>query len=796
MMKALAIACFLSLFLFGALNAQIVAVQLGSNLPSGVQKNVLAYIKKGAQFPVQQFSETESPLASLAPGSFLLSFGLTLTSQQVLDYSKLQNGGTEAMMVYSDSVNGVIRLIGDGNPLSASSPSSIGAGFASYRILEILGFAFLHPFKPNVPPQLLKPSNLSPTVQFEAPRWPFRGTHYHTEHPLELTEVLQGMGLNASMDPADPSWESMLPELEMFAQWHIATRQNRIEWLILCGQSWYSFCGSELRGNRFKTIIKIFHDFGVLTGADLPIAEKQQQAWYMIQKFGNLTEELAQIEERLDWFLSLGFDFISTESGSSEFTHPDESRMLTWMAHAADYAAQKGSELFIKAHCSAGQLCKDYKDPRTGDPLNFNFLPTMANKTLGVYAHTVQMYSFDDPAPTYGNDNFTYMFDYMMYEASRRPTVYHGETAYWVNYDIDVPLHLPLYASARLRDLRKVAFQEKGDTKILGQMNFCSGFEWSYWLNEAATHRAAWNPHIEVADENEALKVVLREVLPVFGDATEQVVQVIQEVVSAEYQLLVLGQVTGKDRPVDVVKNNGIAYLEGWDTWSEIGHMAGKMETQPSRLGIMQANVKSHKPSYSDIAPLLQEMADKFTLLTEKLRKVSEIVPAYTKPLLLDMVDSMNMTSLRAIQVNALYEYTGKWSFFANKKQKELLAISTDAMKKASAVVAQREQQYGVPVERIASWRKNPTVYSYGYLWTVHSLFYMRRDHDKASYAHAGVVSPCYMNVIDPVVTAFGEGQIADITKTLNQILKKVPGVGLVNECLAPPKQEPKYADL
>ena len=39
----------------------------------------------------------------------------------------------------------------------------------------------------------------------------------------------------------------------------------------------------------------------------------------------------------------------------------------------------------------------------------------------------VQMYDFSDPAPTYGNTNFTYMLDFMMYEASKRPTIYHGE---------------------------------------------------------------------------------------------------------------------------------------------------------------------------------------------------------------------------------------------------------------------------------------------------------------------------------------------------------------------------------
>jgi hypothetical protein len=37
-----------------------------------------------------------------------------------------------------------------------------------------------------------------------------------------------------------------------------------------------------------------------------------------------------------------------------------------------------------------------------------------------------------EPAPTYGNQNFSYMLDFLKFEADRRKTIYHGETAYWV----------------------------------------------------------------------------------------------------------------------------------------------------------------------------------------------------------------------------------------------------------------------------------------------------------------------------------------------------------------------------
>lgn len=68
----------------------------------------------------------------------------------------------------------------------------------------------------------------------------------------------------------------------------------------------------------------------------------------MIQTTGVLDYELAQIRERIDWIRACDFDFISTESGSSEFTHPSDERMLAWMQYAADYwHSQTGTILYV-----------------------------------------------------------------------------------------------------------------------------------------------------------------------------------------------------------------------------------------------------------------------------------------------------------------------------------------------------------------------------------------------------------------------------------------------------------------
>jgi hypothetical protein len=64
-------------------------------------------------------------------------------------------------------------------------------------------------------------------------------------------------------------------------------------------------------------------------------------------------------------------------------------QMLTWINVTVDYIEnQYNKKMYIKAHCSTGQTCPNYKDPWTGKPLNFNFLPIYADERLGIYPHT------------------------------------------------------------------------------------------------------------------------------------------------------------------------------------------------------------------------------------------------------------------------------------------------------------------------------------------------------------------------------------------------------------------------
>lgn len=118
-----------------------------------------------------------------------------------------------------------------------------------------------------------------------------RRWHVHTQHPLELTDVLNGMDVmeekyqtlsttNASkLQPDDhqpqlhsklrvkESWESMLPDVHAFLEWLVANRQNSVEWVLLWASSWQEFAVSPLRHERLRHINGLCRDVGIACGA-------------------------------------------------------------------------------------------------------------------------------------------------------------------------------------------------------------------------------------------------------------------------------------------------------------------------------------------------------------------------------------------------------------------------------------------------------------------------------------------------------------------------------------------------
>jgi len=780
-----------------------VLLHLGPELPAAVRDRFVEHIEAASALPVVLVSADE-PLADLHPDSLVLAVGDTPSTRELVPEADVEALASEGFVLRSGIVAGASALATDGRGLDPDpfAYTELGVSYGAYAMLESLGFAFLHPLAPTRPPAL--PAELPVLDETTSPRWPIRGLQLHTMHPLELTELLQGWG-PAGPDDAE-GWAAMLPEWDAFLEWMLANRQNRVHWVLLGADSWMEFADSSERIDRLTQIVDRSHEFGVWVGIDTPIVQHQQHTWRLIQATGELEDELVQLRDSVDWLMQAGFDYLATESGTTEFTAPDDIRMLAWMDELAAHVdeAHDGRQTFIKIHASSGQTVENFVDPHTGEPLNFNFLPHYADPRLGVMPHTVQHYSLTDPAPTYGNTDFGYMRDFLHQEAGSRATVWHAETAYWVSFDVDVPLFLPVYADRRLQDLRLLARDEdagllgEGDAAgahMDGQLTFSSGWEWAYWLQEVVTARAAWDPRLDLEDDQAALRAALDPVVAPFGDVAEPVRGLLVDFIQAEQELLIEGRIAGVP-PAEIVRRNGQAYLQGFETFDDINDLAQQVPgltlepTQPGRLGLLELRSPVHPPpGYSaEVEPLLAEMEDRFGELAIDLLALQPQVPEHARPLYDDIVDAARMTALRARQVHGLYDYVdGYWD--APERWRQLrLEDAQDALDDAMEVVAARETQYRVDPERIAGWRDGPTAYEFRYLWTVRTLFYWWRDEGKALEIP---ISPCYLNIIDPVDVGMGEGTLSNAVDVLDQVFAGVPGLGSTTECLTAPASEP-----
>lgn len=784
-----------------------IVLQLDPKLPEAVSDRITALIVQTAHTTVKKVGPE---VTKFDPGAHVLAIGDVGGARLLIKDTEATAIPAEGFIVRTGDLGTGRLLVARGNdsrdPSHYARPNR-GLMYGAYAALEQAGFAFLHPLSPSLPAQFAVPAGS--INQVESPHWHVRGLHVHTQHPLELANLLNGWGETGTDDQA--GFDKMVPEWDSFLEWMIANRQNRVEWSLLESTSWQDFSTSDTRAQRLATVVSHAHNWGIDAGADAPIALQQQHAFRLVVTQGQQADEIASIKSRIDWLMKANFDYLSTENGTTEFTHADPNRMLAWMNEAtrAMNEDHEGRSATIKIHCSTGQTADGFKDPQTGAALNVNFLPHYADQRLGVMPHTVEHYGLDDQAPTYGNSNFEYMRTFLQQEAGTRETVYHPESAYWVSFDIDVPLFLPVYADRRVHDLRLLATDEqqglmgpagKKGAKMDGQVVFSSGWEWSYWLNDVVAARAAWNPHMEAGNDQDATRAILSDVFTPWGDAKKPVIDALIGWMNDERDLLINGKHDGQV-PSNIVQRNGQAYMQGWETWDDVADLVSNIpgvnapKTQPDKLGLVDMRTPGHGgPAYSaEIEPLLAAMEKQFGADAAALSKALAAVP--TKDIAAELTDAANITTLRATQIHGLYDYVdGYWdsilSSSAQQKRMVRLAAARTALDSASKIVASREQHYRVPVDRIAAWKSGPTTYNYGYLWTVHSLMYWWRDEGKAVDVPR---SPCYLNLVNPAEVAMGEGGLSDALQTVHDLFNANSGLGAITECLGAPTSEPQF---
>ncbi|KAJ1441705.1 hypothetical protein B484DRAFT_415090 [Ochromonadaceae sp. CCMP2298] len=589
------------------------------------------------------------------------------------------------------------------------------------------------------------------------------------------------------------SWESMYDTLDGLFEWLVANRQNRVETLLLGSPKWGNLTSGDLRQSRLRLINRLGHSYGLLMGADIPLANRQQHGWKMVTLGDSIEKMGMDIGDRVDWAFSAEYDFISTESGLSEFTKPSCDLMLQLFDIFTERVAEHWSrEALTKVHCSTSQYCTEvitlsdgstalkYPDPRdpTGtSPINFNFLPTYARAGLGVMPHTVQVYAFDDPsANSYGNANFTYMSQYLNWESSlgKRAVLYYGESAYWVNVDVDVPLFLPLSGQRRMADLRATERAQRGGS-MQGQMNFESGWEFGFWLSNCVTARAPWDPKIGIPGDWDAYAEALLQLLPdrVFGDQAGTLRRQIGSLAEAQAGVMVYSGVKGG---ADLTKMSGHAYMSGTDSWSDLERMLGLAMTQPDKVHIRE----NGDPLWAQAQALLGELSTVFAAQASQFEAIAVAVdadPAVSEgaaSLVWELADCVQLLANRAAHNVLLYAsqdpayaYAGDLDAGGLYAGQGALLRGRELLGQTAKIMQRRVEGFRVPPQRISGWRQGPTVYPYGYVWAAKSLYYLWRDQGIAEGTSvAARYSPCYLNRQEPLELALGWG------RALEQLLR------------------------
>ncbi|KAI3648160.1 hypothetical protein MP228_006014 [Amoeboaphelidium protococcarum] len=522
----------------------------------------------------------------------------------------------------------------------------------------------------------------------------------------------------------------------------------------------------DLRLQRLKRIMQLCEVWAINCGFDIPLSLWQQHSLLLTQDLhtGSTWYAQSNLKSNARLFLNIG-QFISTEIGSSEFTATSCSNTLQHLNVLGKIAYQEfGVQVYVKIHVSQGLSCQI-----NGSTVNFNFLPSLANQGIALMPHTVQLSALDEPVLSYGNIDSKFMLDYMFNNSlnAENSMIYYPETSYWVNFDIDVPLFLSsLYAYNRMRDMRLVHERVIATGRpLLGQIIFESGEDWAYDIANVVAARLSYDHQYLKLNERDAFMHLIEPVaIAVIGASMNAVdLQLINMVKFALYDI----NMALKEHLqfVDSSGTMSLAYLIGRDTWSELGSMfqnlMANLPRRPSFRSIRRMGRQSLRDNRyeSTIRVQLIKIARCMMHVDKVWADVGESIGQRTTVHYKLIKRCIEMTTLRTIQMYYLYEA----SYFMSQAHNQMVGhwhLKQARFYTETAIqVAQDSQRFLIgDISMKAQWNAyNPTVYKYQYLWTAFSGYHFIRDYQiVASYAQSSVVSPCFMNIIDPLDVAFG----------------------------------------
>ncbi len=385
--------------------------------------------------------------------------------------------------------------------LHIQAEDDIAAMYALYELADLHGARYHHPEESWLPGEDTA-TTLPWTEQFDgevdAPRFPLRGFHEHTQHPTPMSDFY--------LRPDDG--EEFRPFVSRYMKWLARNRQNVASWQMLKTvdlDKWEPY---------ISDIIDEAHLYGVKVGMVTSFSDEQQNNFKIVlpdrmNEEGMVMTEEEQIRDVITRFDNMGFDFYTFQIGSSEFTKPGDQLTVDRLNHAAavSKSLEDGPELFTWIH----MVCS-LEDDNGG---YFYHLAGEADESVGTWVHTVMFHDLNHPAPVYDCEHFNHQRDFLKQELPERAQVYFPESAWWLGFDNNMPLALPITGWTRSWDIK----EELKGLDMRGHITFTTGREWAYWQYDHFLTKSTWDAEFDWPAYLDWVKAMYGE----HGDAVAEV---------------------------------------------------------------------------------------------------------------------------------------------------------------------------------------------------------------------------------------------------------------------------------
>lgn len=591
--------------------------------------------------------------------------------------------------------------------LKLSATSWQGVSFGLYALLqEKLGFKFYHPRETIIPQWNSFPLQAGFSFSGKA-LFDKHGFHLHTQHPLELTEQLHSGKMENALDDV----------------------KEYVNWLVRNGQTYFEFCLLESIDkkewiNHAKEMVDYCHQRGIMASVDLSLHMIQQKTF---QLYKTPAAKKKQVEKNLQWITQAKWDFINMEFSTAEFIAGNKKKkeelrlfIIDWLLKNSNTKLM-GRQHVVKNENEDGHKRKDFEWTTEAERLD---------KERGVLSHTVMFYDMtEENAPVYENKSQRHMYDFLLQQMQQRETWYYPESAYWVTFDVSVPMLLLPYLSARLSDIDTCVVH-----KVPGHVTFSSGWEWGYWLVDWSIARWTWQYNTNGQEQRRFPTMYIQEL---FAGTTapsffEMQLQLQQYYLKDENLMQWMTAMTITDE-IGIKALNDAYHPRPEHSYKFLQRKAGF-----ELLGKIRSR---------DI-PLLDSFYAQSYALLSWLQPKEGVAATLQDTVLNELTEGVLITALRAKHRSNVLQYIlCKREAKLEKKKCDCKPWSENATSvrgAAQQIVSQRERYYRYPLPLIADKRWDHTSYHFGYLYPVSKLHFWNREEQQAL---KNKYSPLFMNI-------------------------------------------------